>query len=96
MKVVYPVCCGIDVHKRFLVVAVITTKAGELTLHSQKKRFLIFNNQILALKDWLLECNCYNICMESTGKYWVPVSNLLNAVNSDLSHALYWRILESV
>lgn len=80
MKVVYPVCCGIDVHKRFLIATVITTKAGELTPHYQKKRFSTFNNQILALKDWLLECNCYDVCMESTGKYWVPVSNLLEDV----------------
>jgi transposase len=80
MKVVYPVCCGIDVHKRFLIATIITTKAGELTPHYQKKRFSTFNNQILALKDWLLECHCYDVCMESTGKYWVPVSNLLEDV----------------
>lgn len=80
MKVVYPVCCGIDVHKSFLIATVITTKAGELTPHYQKKRFSTFNNQILALKNWLLECNCYDVCMESTGKYWVPVSNLLEDV----------------
>lgn len=80
MKVVYPVCCGIDVHKSFLIATIITTKAGELTPHYQKKRFSTFNNQILALKEWLLECNCYDVCMESTGKYWVPVSNLLEGV----------------
>ena len=80
MKVVYPVCCGIDVHKSFLIATIITTKAGELTPHYQKKRFSTFNNQILALKDWLLECKCYDVCMESTGKYWVPVSNLLEGV----------------
>lgn len=77
MKVVYPVCCGIDVHKRFLIATIITTKDGELTPHYERKRFSTFNNQILALKDWLLEHNCYDVCMESTGKYWVPVSNLL-------------------
>lgn len=37
MKVVYPVCCGIDVHKRFLIATIITTKAGELTPHYQRK-----------------------------------------------------------
>ena len=77
MKVVYPVCCGIDVHKRFLIATIITTKRNELTPHYQRKRFSTFNNQILALKNWLVENNCYDVCMESTGKYWVPVSNLL-------------------
>ncbi|MDN6836234.1 MAG: transposase [Lactococcus lactis] len=56
---------------------IISTKAGELTPHYQRMRFSTFNNQILALKDWLLEHNCYDVCMESTSKYWGPVSNLL-------------------
>ncbi|GMA08348.1 IS110 family transposase [Tetragenococcus halophilus subsp. flandriensis] len=80
MRIVYPVCCGIDVHKSFLVATIITTKSSGLTPHYQKKRFSTFNNQILALKDWLLENHCYDVCMESTGKYWVPVSNLLEDV----------------
>ncbi|MGL9971290.1 hypothetical protein [Enterococcus sp. DIV1420a] len=84
MKVVYPVCCGIDVHKSFLIATIITTnittKSGKLMPHYQKKRFSTFNNQILALKDWLLSNNCYNVCMGNIGKYWVPVSNLLEDV----------------
>ncbi|MGM9521556.1 MAG: transposase [Oscillospiraceae bacterium] len=27
--------------------------------------------------DWLLEHNCLDVCMEYTGKYWVPVFNIL-------------------
>lgn len=75
MKVVYPICCGIDVHKKFLVATIITSEG--ITPHYQKKRFSTFNNQILELKQWLLDNNCRDICMESTGKYWVPVFNLL-------------------
>lgn len=77
MKVVYPICCGIDVHKRFLIATIITTKKDLLTPMYQKKRFSTFNNQILALKNWLVENNCFDVCMESTGKYWIPVYNLL-------------------
>ena len=43
----------------------------------QKKRFSKFNNSILDFKSWLLENECHDVCMESTGKYWVPVFNLL-------------------
>jgi transposase len=75
LKVVYPICCGVDVHKTFLVATIITTEGIEP--HYQKKRFSTFNNQILELKKWLLENNCRDVCMESTGKYWVPVYNLL-------------------
>jgi hypothetical protein len=43
----------------------------------QKKRFSTFNNAILAFKQWLLDNHCLDVCMESTGKYWIPVYNLL-------------------
>ena len=76
MKVVYPVCCGVDVHKSFLVGTIITTTDG-IQPHYQKKRFSTYNSDIRAFKDWLLAHNCLDICMESTGKYWVPVFNLL-------------------
>jgi transposase len=75
MKVVYPICCGIDVHKTFLVATIITSQG--ITPHYSKKRFSTFNNSILQFKQWLIDNNCYDVCMESTGKYWVPVHNLL-------------------
>ena len=62
--------------KNFFVATIITTTNGILP-HYQKERFSTFNNQILAFKAWLLENNCRDVCMESTGKYWVPVFNLL-------------------
>ncbi|MBP2629993.1 MAG: phosphoenolpyruvate synthase [Firmicutes bacterium] len=75
MKVVYPVCCGVDVHKTFLVATLITSE-GITPLYS-KKRFSTFNNSILQFKQWLMDNNCFDICMESTGKYYVPIYNLL-------------------
>ncbi len=76
MKVTYPTCCGVDVHKSFLVATVIKTTGG-IEPSYQKKRFSTFNNSILDFKSWLLENECHDVCMESTGKYWVPVFNLL-------------------
>ncbi|WP_368293619.1 IS110 family transposase [Dehalobacter sp. TBBPA1] len=75
MKVVYPICCGIDVHKTFLVATLITSQG--ITPHYSKKRFSTFHNSILAFKQWLIDNNCFDVCMESTGKYYVPVYNLL-------------------
>ena len=40
-------------------------------------RFSTFNNSILEFKHWLLDNDCRDICMESTGKYWIPVFNFL-------------------
>ena len=76
MKVIYPICCGVDVHKSFLIGTIITTTGG-VEPHYQKKRFSTYNNDLHRFCNWLLSNNCKNVCMESTGKYWVPVFNIL-------------------
>ena len=50
MKVVYPTCCGVDVHKSFLVATIIKTTSG-IEPSYQKKRFSTFNNSILEFKN---------------------------------------------
>ncbi len=76
MKVTYQTCCGVDVHKSFLVATIVKTTGG-IEPSYQKKRFSTFNNSILEFRQWLLDNDCHDVCMESTGKYWVPVFNLL-------------------
>ena len=49
MKVVYQTCCGVDVHKSFLVATIIKTTSGVQPSY-QKKRFSTFNNSILEFK----------------------------------------------
>ena len=94
MRIVYPICCGVDVHKKFLVATIISTTDG-ITPHYQKRRFSTFNNQILAFKAWLLENNCRDVCMESTGKYWVPVFNLLeDSINVTIANPKWVRAIK--
>lgn len=76
MKVVYPICCGIDVHKRFLVATIVSVTKMQ-TLSYKKELFSTFNKNLQRLKHWLIENGRYDVCMESTGKYWVPVLNVL-------------------
>ena len=76
MKVTFQTCCGVDVHKSFLVATIIKTTGG-IEPSYQKRRFSTFNNSILEFKKWLLENECLYVFMESTGKYWIPVFNLL-------------------
>lgn len=76
MKVVYQTCCGVDVHKTFLVATIIKT-TGAAQPSYQKRRFATFNSTILQFKRWLVDNDCQDVCMESTGKYWIPVFNLL-------------------
>ena len=75
MKLTYPICCGVDVHKTFLVATVISSDG--IIPHYHQKRFSTFYSGLVAFKQWLLDYNCKDVCMESTGKYWVPVWNVL-------------------
>ena len=75
MKLTYPVCCGVDVHKTFLVATIIKTDG--LVQKYYKKRFSTFSRDLLAFRQWLLDNDCKGVCMESTGKYWVPIWNIL-------------------
>ena len=77
LKIVFPTCCGIDVHKTFLVATIITTPSDSLQPKYQKERFSTHNGPLNKLADWLLKNDCMDVCMESTGKYWVPVFNIL-------------------
>ena len=75
MEVIYSKACGVDVHKRFIV-AVICDSSSARPKYI-RKRFSTFNNQLTAFKNWLIDHDCQNVCMESTGKYYVPVYNAL-------------------
>lgn len=76
LKIVYPICCGIDVHKKFVVATVGTTNKSGVTEY-QTKQFSTFTENLNQLLNWLKSQNCINVCMESTGKYWHPVFNIL-------------------
>ena len=82
MKVIYPKSCGVDVHKSFIV-AVICDSSGQTTKYS-KKRFSTFNNSLIEFRNWLIENDCQNVCMESTGKYYIPVYNALEGFISNV------------
>ena len=75
MEIVYPRACGVDVHKSFIVAVICISESVEPRYI--KKRFSTFNNQLIQFRQWLIDNNCQNVCMESTGKYYVPVYNAL-------------------
>ena len=77
MEIIYPRACGVDVHKSFIVAVICISESVKPKYI--KKRFSTFNNQLIQFRDWLIENNCHNVCMESTGKYYIPVYNALEA-----------------
>ena len=97
LKVVYNTCCGVDVHKSFFVATIITTIQGGIEPKYQKKRFSTFNKDILKFKAWLLENSCRDVCMESTGKYWIPVANLLeDCINVTIANPKWVKAVKGV
>jgi len=89
LKIVYPVCCGIDVHKSFIVACIASTDDKGITTY-KKKRFSTFTGDLRRCASWLAENNCKDVCMESTGKYWIPIYNTLETTcHIVLAHPKY-------
>jgi transposase len=76
MDVIYPQCCGLDVHKKTVTACLITSTAGAEPM-KEIRTFSTMTADLLALADWLQEAGCTHVAMESTGVSWRPVYNLL-------------------
>ena len=68
--------CGIDVHKNFVVACIAKTDKQGVTTY-ERHHFSTYTKGLKQLLKWLLDRNCKDVCMESTGKYWIPVYNVL-------------------
>ena len=82
MKVIYDKACGVDVHKSFIVAVICDSTSIEPKY--LRKRFSTFNNSLIQFRNWLIENDCQNVCMESTGKYYIPVYNALEGFISNV------------
>ena len=76
LKIVYPICCGMDVHKDFLVACIASTNSQGVTSY-KSRRFSTFTGDLRLCAQWLAANSCKDVCMESTGKYWIPIYNIL-------------------
>ena len=92
LKIVYQICCGIDVHKTFVVACIASTNKGVTSY--KRHRFSTFTKGLRELSQWLCENNCSEVCMESTGKYWIPIFNILeDSCNITLAHPKYVKAI---
>ena len=93
LKIVYKICCGIDVHKTFVVACIASTNNKGVTTY-ESHRFSTYTKGLKDLLQWLLARNCKDVCMESTGKYWIPVYNILeNDCTIVLAHPKYVKAI---
>jgi transposase len=88
LKIVHKICCGVDVHKKFIVATIAKTE-NNVTKYARKK-FNTFTTNLEVFKLWLDSHNCNNVCMENTGKYWIPIYNVIEeSCNVTLANPRY-------
>ena len=69
-------CCGLDVHKTWIYACIGITDANSRTEYFQA-RFSSYSKDLQKLSLWLDKYHCKEVCMESSGRYWIPVFNVL-------------------
>lgn len=78
MKVLYERCAALDVHKK-TVTACLVVPGPDGQPEKEKRVFGTMTQDLLRLSDWLFEAGCTHIALESTGVYWNPIFNILEA-----------------
>jgi len=93
LRIVYPICCGLDVHKSTVSACIAATDGNGVTTY-QERKFTTFTKDLKSLAYWLAASNCKDVCMESSGKYWHPVWNILEATcNLVIAHPKYVKAI---
>lgn len=79
MRNLLEVCCGLDVHKEVLVACML--KGGlEEEPEPEIREFSTLLSGLDEFKNWVIENNCRDVAMESTGVYWFPIYNVLESI----------------
>jgi transposase len=73
MDVLIERACGLDVHKKSITACIMTPEGKEI------KTFRTHTVFLLDLIDWIKQHRCTHVAMESTGVFWKPIVNLLEA-----------------
>ena len=90
-KIILNSCCGLDVHKTWIYACVGITDNHNRTQYYEA-RFQAFSKGLRDLAAWLAKYNCTQVCMESSGKYWIPVFNILEKTcKVTLAHPKYTK-----
>ncbi len=77
MDLVHPRCAGLDVSKRDAKVCVRIAGAGRAAATSTVTTWQSVTNQVLALREHLIEQRVTLVVLEATGDYWKPFYYLL-------------------
>jgi transposase len=72
MQILYPRCCGLDVHKASVTACILINGSEGKERHL--RRFGTMTRDVNELIAWLTEHGVRKVAMESTGVYWKPFS----------------------
>lgn len=72
MDIIVERCCGLDVHKETVVACIMGSG-----IKKEIRTYSTMTNNLLQLKEWLIEQGITHVAMESTGIYWKPIFNIL-------------------
>jgi len=78
LEILFPRCCGLDVHQK-TAVACVKTDDGKET-----RTFKTMTGDLLELAEWLKAKTVTHVAMESTGVFWQPVYNILEPLGFTL------------
>ena len=80
--------CVADIHKKSLIATILSRDGTKIT-----KRFGMIRDDLLKFMNWVIENQCEQIAVESTGTYWIPIHAVLEG-SVDLIVANAYKIQE--
>jgi len=78
VSLLYRRCAGLDVHKKSISVCA-RVRDGDHRSKTESATFGTMTCDLQAMADWLKTRKVRHVAMESTGVYWQPVWNVLEA-----------------
>lgn len=79
LHLLQPHAAGIDIGARDIYVAVPPNSCAD-----HVRSFPTFTEDLHALRDWLKQCGVTSVAMESTGVYWIPLFQILEAAGLEV------------
>jgi len=76
LQIVHPYAAGIDVGNEFHYAAIAPAQAGA---GESVRRFGCFTANLMELAAWLKQSGIRTVAMQSTGVYWIPLFDILEA-----------------
>ena len=80
LEVVHPDAAGIDIGNECHYVAVPSKRDSEQPV----RRFGCVTAELKAMAEWLKQCGIRTVAMQSTGVYWIPVYDILEAAGLEV------------